>query len=83
MPKAEKYGVNQFEPAHEGKLGEIDSSYNIFWAKKKLNTRVLHSRDFLKVAAFSMKTLAVAVGSALHGAGTGTANVSVDFAAGM
>lgn len=83
MPKAEKYGVNQFEPAHEGKLGEIDSSYNIFWAKKKLNTRVLHSRDFLKVAAFSMKTLAVAVGSALHGAGTGTANASVDFAAGM
>ena len=85
MPKAEKYGVNQFEPAHDGKLGEIDSSYNIFWAKKKLNTRVLHSRDFLKVAAFSIstKTLAVAVGSALHGAGTGTANASVDFAAGL
>ena len=54
MPKAEKYGVNQFEPAHEGKLGEIDSSYNIFWAKKKLNTRVLHSRDLQKVAAFSI-----------------------------
>ena len=35
MPKAEKYGVNQFEPAHEGKLGEIDSSYNIFWGKEK------------------------------------------------
>ena len=56
MPKAEKYGVNQFEPAHEGKLGEIDSSYNILGAKKKLNTRVLHSRDFLKVAAFSIST---------------------------
>ena len=54
MPKAEKYGVNQFEPAQEGKLGEIDSSYNNFWAKKKLNTLVLHSRDFLKVAAFSI-----------------------------
>ena len=85
MPKAEKYGVNQLEPAHEGKLGEIDSSYNIFWAKIKLNTRVLHSRDFLKVAAFSIstKTLAVAVGSALHGVGTGTANVSVNFSASM
>lgn len=85
MPKAEKYGVNQFEPAHDRNWGEIDSSYNNFWAKKKLNTLVLHSRDFLKVAAFSIstKTLAVAVGSALHGAGTGTANVSVDFAAGM
>ena len=35
-------------------MGEIDSSYNNFWAKKKLNTLVLHSRDFLKVAAFSI-----------------------------
>ena len=54
MPKAEKYGVNQFEPAHDRNWGEIDSSYNNFWAKKKLNTLVLHSRDFLKVAAFSI-----------------------------
>ena len=37
-------------------MGEIDSSYNNFWAKKKLNTLVLHSRDFLKVAAFSIST---------------------------
>ena len=56
MPKAEKYGVNQFEPAHDRNWGEIDSSYNNFWAKKKLNTLVLHSRDFLKVAAFSIST---------------------------
>ena len=85
MPKAEKYGVNQFEPAHDRNWGEFDSSYNNLWAKKKLNTLVLHSRDFLKVAVFSIstKTLAVAVESALRGAGTGTANVSVDFAAGM
>ena len=54
-------------------------------AKEKLNTRVLHGRDLQKVAAFSISTkaLAVAVGSALHGAGTGTANVSVYFAAGL
>ena len=64
---------------------KLIAATTFFGAKKKLNTRVLHSRDFLKVAAFSIstKTLAVAVGSALHGAGTGIANVSVDFAAGL
>ncbi len=36
MPKAEKYGVNQFEPAHEGKWGEIDSSYNKFWGEGRI-----------------------------------------------
>ena len=67
-------------------IGEkLTAATTFFWAKEKLNIRVLHGRDFLKVAAFSIstKTLAVAVGSALHGAGTGTANVAVDFAAGL
>jgi len=67
-------------------IGEkLTAATTFFGAKKKLNTRVLHSRDLQKVAAFSIstKTLTVAVGSALHGAGTGTANASVDFAAGM
>ena len=42
--------------------------------------RSLHSRDLQKVAAFSIstKTLAAAVGRALHGAGTETAYDAVD-----
>ena len=54
MPKAEKYGVNQFEPAHEGKLGEIDSSYNIFWGKGKIEYPCVTWPRLLKVAAFSI-----------------------------
>lgn len=56
MPKAEKYGVNQFEPAHEGKLGEIDSSYNIFWGKGKIEYPCVTWPRLLKVAAFSIST---------------------------
>jgi len=38
-------------------IGEnLIAATTFFGAKKKLNTRVLHSRDFLKVAAFSIST---------------------------
>jgi hypothetical protein len=33
---------------------KLIAATTFFGAKKKLNTRVLHSRDFLKVAAFSI-----------------------------
>ena len=56
MPKAEKYGVNQFEPAHDRNWEKLTAATTFFGVKEKLNIRVLHGRDFLKVAAFSIST---------------------------
>ena len=51
MPKTEKYGVNQFEPAHEGIKEKLIAATTNLGAKEELNTRVW-SPDFLSDRQF-------------------------------